>query len=66
MALLRRYSSLADQISSSPSSDSKATIRNTASGNSCKNLKAIQQLDQSYDPFDPLLKGGRPDILVIY
>ena len=42
-ALLRRYSSLADQTSSSPSSDSKTTKRNTASGNSCKNLKAIQR-----------------------
>jgi hypothetical protein len=65
MSLLKRYSSLADQTSSSPSSDSKATIRKTASENSCKKLNAIQRLDQSYDLFDPLLKAGGPDILVI-
>jgi hypothetical protein len=54
---LRRYSSLADQISYSPSSDSKATVRNTASENSCKNLNAIQQLDQKLWPFWPVTQG---------
>jgi len=47
MALSKRYSRLADQTSYSPSTDSKATIRNTASENTCKNLNAIQQLDQN-------------------
>jgi hypothetical protein len=57
MAILKRYSSLADHTSSSPSSDSKATIRKTASGNSCKNLNAIQQLDQKLSPFWPVTQG---------
>jgi len=57
MALLRFYSSLADQTSSSPSSDYKATIRKTASGNWCKNLNAIQRLDQKLWPFWPVTQG---------
>jgi len=57
MALLRRYSSVANQTSSSPSSDSKATISKTASGNSCKNLNAIQRLDQKLWPFWPVTQG---------
>jgi len=57
MTLLRRYTSLADQTSSSPSSVSKATIRKTASGNSCKNLNAIQRLDKTLWPFLPVTQG---------
>jgi len=57
MALLRRYTSLADQTSSSPSSDSKATIRKTASGNSCKNLNEIQRLDKTLWPIWRVTQG---------
>jgi hypothetical protein len=41
----------------SPSSDSKATIRKTASGNSCKNLNAIQRLDKTLWPFWHVTQG---------
>jgi len=41
----------------SPSSDSKATTRKTASGNSCKNLNAIQWLDKTLWPFWPVTQG---------
>ena len=57
MALFRRYSSLADQTTSSPSSDSKATIRKMASRTSCKNLNAIQRLEQLLWPFWPVTQG---------
>ena len=57
MALLRRYTSLADHTSSSLNSDSKATIRKTASGNSWKNLNAIQRLYQKLWPFWPVTQG---------
>ena len=57
MALLRRYTSLADQTSSSPSSDSKATIRKTASGNSSKNLNAIQRWDKTLGHFWQVTQG---------
>jgi hypothetical protein len=46
MAILTRYSRLADHISTSPSSDYIETPRKTASGNSCKNLRAIQRSDR--------------------
>jgi hypothetical protein len=42
MAILTSYSSLADETSTSPRCDSKATPRKMASRNSCKNLSAIQ------------------------
>jgi len=40
MTLLNRYSSLADQSSSSPSSDSFPTPWNMTYGNSCKKIKS--------------------------
>jgi hypothetical protein len=42
MAILTRYTSLADQTSSSPCRDSISTLRKTALGNSGKTLSAIQ------------------------
>jgi hypothetical protein len=46
MAILTRYSSLTDETSSLPSSDSIVILRKSASENSCKNLSTIQRLDQ--------------------
>ena len=40
-----------DDTSDSPSSDSTSSTRKTASGNSCKNLRAIQRSDQKLWPF---------------
>jgi len=40
-----------DETSASPSSDSTSTPRKTASGNYCKNLRAIQRSDQKLWPF---------------
>jgi hypothetical protein len=40
-----------DETSSSPSCNSTSTPRKTASGNSCKSLKEIQQSDQTLWPF---------------
>ena len=51
IALLTHYSSLGDQTSSSPSSDSIATPRETTSRNWCKDLSVIQQSDQNLWPF---------------
>jgi hypothetical protein len=51
MALLTPYSRLAGQTSSSHNSDSVATPKKRASGNSCKNLSAIQRWDQTLWPF---------------
>jgi len=45
------------QTSCSLSSDSKATIRKTASGNSCKKLNAIQRLDKTLWPFWQVTQG---------
>jgi hypothetical protein len=47
-SILTSYSSLAEETSSSPSSESKATVRKLASGNACKNLSAIQRSDQKF------------------
>jgi len=55
MAISTRYSSLADQITSSPSSHYIETPRKTASGNSCKRLRVIQRSDRKF---------GRPDLLI--
>jgi hypothetical protein len=65
MAILTRYARLADQTSSSMSSDSKATRRKMASEKSCKNLSVIHWLDRNYGHFQPSLKSGRWDFLVI-
>jgi hypothetical protein len=46
MALLTRYTSVDDQSSLSQISDFIATLRKTASENSCKNLSAIKRWDQ--------------------
>jgi hypothetical protein len=46
MALLTRYSSLADKTSPSPSTISTATPRKMAAGNSSKNLSVIQRSNQ--------------------
>jgi hypothetical protein len=43
MAILTRYSNLANQTSSSSSSDYIETLRKTTSKNSCKMLNAIQR-----------------------
>jgi hypothetical protein len=51
MALLSRYSSLADQTSSSPSIDSIATARKQASAKSFENSRSIQRVDQKLRPF---------------
>jgi len=59
MAILTRYARLADQTSSSMSSDSKATRRKMASEKSCKNLSVIHWLDRNYGHFQPSLKSGR-------
>ena len=56
MAILTCYSSLDDQTSSSPSCDSIATPRKTASGNSGKTLSAIQWFDKKLWPFWPVTK----------
>jgi hypothetical protein len=40
-----------DDTSDSPSSNSTSTPRKTASGKSCKNLRAIQRSDQQLWPF---------------
>jgi hypothetical protein len=40
-----------EETSASPSSDSASTARETASGNSCKNLRAIQRSNQKLRPF---------------
>jgi hypothetical protein len=64
MAILTRYSSLADETSSSPSCDSIATPRKTASRKLSKNSSAIQWWDKTLWPFDLLLKSGRQDLLV--
>jgi hypothetical protein len=39
----------------SSSSNSTSITRKTASGNSCKNLRAIQRSDQELWPFEPVL-----------
>jgi hypothetical protein len=54
MAFLTRYSSLGDKTSSSPNWDSISTPRKIASGNSCKNLSAIQWSDRKLWPFWPV------------
>jgi hypothetical protein len=64
MAILTRYSSLADDTSSSPSCDSIATPRKRGFGKSWKNMSAIHGRIESYSHFDSLLKCGRPDLLV--
>jgi hypothetical protein len=51
MALLSRYSSLADQTSSLPSIDSIATARKQASAKSFENSRSIQRVDQKLRPF---------------
>jgi hypothetical protein len=51
MAILTRYAGLADQTSSSMSSDSIATLMKTASENSCENFSPIQPYDQKLLPF---------------
>jgi hypothetical protein len=53
-AIVTRYSSLADETSSSSSNDYIETPRKTASENSCKNLRAIQWLDRKWWPFWPV------------
>jgi len=45
-AILTRYADLADQTCSSMSSDSIATLRKTASKNSCQTLRVIQWSDR--------------------
>jgi len=40
-----------DETCYSPSSDSIATTRKTASGNYCKHLRTIQCSDQKFEPF---------------
>jgi len=64
MAILTSYSSLADQTSSSPRCDSKATPRKMASRNSFKNLARFNNWTKSYGYVNPLLKSRRPDLLV--
>jgi hypothetical protein len=51
-----------DETSDLPSSDSASSPRKTASGNSCKNLRAIQRSDQKLWPFEPVLlsRATRP------
>jgi len=51
MALLNGYSDLERRHLRPPSSNSTSTTRKTASGNSCKNLRAIQRSDQKLWPF---------------
>jgi len=46
------------EYSASPRSDSTSTPRKPASGNSCKNLMAINGRIKSYGPFDPVLWYG--------
>jgi len=55
MAILTRYSSLADKTASSPCSHYIETPRKPTSGNSCKTLRVIQRSDR---------KSGWPDLLV--
>jgi hypothetical protein len=49
---------LSDETSSSPSCNSTSTPRKTASGNSCKSLREIQQSDQKLWPF----RTGTPSL----
>jgi len=51
MARSKRALVCSDETSASPRSDSTCTPSNTASGNSCKNLRAIQRSDQKLWPF---------------
>jgi len=51
MALSNGYSGLGRRFLHSSSSDSTSTPRKTASGNSCKFLRAIQRSDQKLWPF---------------
>jgi len=51
MAISNRYSRPAHQTSASPTSDSTSTRKKKASGNSCKNFRAIQRSDQKLWPF---------------
>ena len=48
-----------DKTSSSTSRDSIGTSRKTGSGNYCKTLRAIQRSDQSYSPFQMLVRFGK-------
>jgi len=65
MAILTRYAGLADQTSSSMSSDSIATLMKTASENSCKISARSNRMIKSYCHFDPSFKSGRRDLLII-
>jgi hypothetical protein len=64
MALLTHYSCFTDQTSSSPSSDSIATIRKMAFEKACKNLSVTNERIKSYGYFDPLLKSCQTYLLV--
>jgi len=59
VAIFTRYSSLADETSSSPSSHYIETPRKTASGNSCKRLRVIQWLDRKFSRRDLLVTKVR-------
>jgi len=66
MTLLTCYSSLTDQSSSSPSSDSIATPRNTTYGNSSKKIKRDPMVGSKVMALlTLLLKFGRQNLLVI-
>src|SRR4030065_531108 len=70
MALSTRYLGLADQSSSSLSSDCIATLRNTTYENSCTRIKrdptvGAKFMALCYGPFDPSLKCGLPELLVL-
>jgi len=64
MAILTRFSSLADQTSTSPSSDYIETPWKTASENLWKIWGRYNGRIESYGHFDPLLTSGGPDLLV--
>jgi hypothetical protein len=65
ITLLTRYLGLVDESTSSPSSDSKATLRNTTYGNSYKKNNAGSKGGiTSSGPFDPLLKFARLELLI--
>jgi hypothetical protein len=63
ITILTRYSSLADQISSSPSNDLIATPGKMASGNSSRNLSAIQRSNQKVWSFWVVTQVWRPELI---
>jgi hypothetical protein len=63
IAILTRESSLADETSSLPRSDSIATLRKRPPETRAKILRRSNGGIKNYGYFNPLLKSGLPDLL---